>query len=440
MSGREQEPWQRAIRRAREQGSATSWEIAPGVDAPRRYPAQPIQPPEPEPPRQVSEPFPLATDERVWAASASFGKLIGVVLIAVATLLLMLALWRVSVTDGTPRLLALGASLLLALAVVGLVFLQRSLHSMRYVLGSDHLTIAWAGERHKIPFTDIGAVTYDPRGDLRARGYERFWPGYYVSVMQMRDGVWHSVATQEPGRRVRLTTPAGIFAISPERPVLFLSELARRRQGLGADDDTEQRVGRESHGAVPARGVRLPSRPIMVPTERPRPITGPLPVLPDDPPSAPSRPVAPLAQLPQQPARSSPPAVRRSPTRRAVTGDWLFVYRHLFRERLLGDQIASGLVAVGVMLPLLMVAYLYSQYEGIPSVIPLHWNAHGEADLFGTRRDLWRLPLIAVVILVLNTTLATVMLAVDRFLARFLTAATPVAQTVTFIALIRAVN
>ena len=101
---------------------------------------------------------------------------------------------------------------------------------------------------------------------------------------------------------------------------------------------------------------------------------------------------------------------------------------------------ASGLVAVGVIIPLLMIAFLYSQYEGISAVVPLHWDAHGDVDAVGTRRDLWRLPLIAVLVLVLNTTLATVVLLVDRFLARFLVAVTPVVQIIAFIALIHAVR
>lgn len=90
------------------------------------------------------------------------------------------------------------------------------------------------------------------------------------------------------------------------------------------------------------------------------------------------------------------------------------------------------------MIPLLMIAFLYSQYEGIGDIVPLHWNAHGDVDAAGTRRDLWRLPLIAALILILNTTMATVALAVDRFMARFLLAATLLAQAIAFVALIHA--
>jgi hypothetical protein len=434
MSGREQEPWQRRVRRARELGESGSWDIRPGVETPRQY-APPVPPPAPEPPRRPTPPFSLGDDEAVWGASASFGKLIGVVLIALAGVLLAIAVWRVTETEGNSRLLALAAAVMFAIAVVALVYLQRGLYSIRYVLGDDHLTIAWLNERHTIPFEDIRAITYDPRGDLRARGYERFWPGFFVSTMQMRDGVWHSVATQEPGRRIRFTTSRGIYAISPERPVLFLSELARRRQGvtgLSQPEGLPQRLPT----SWPQPPVRLPDRPISVPIptrQAPSPSdTGPLPAPPTE-----AR-VPPPSTTPGHQQRAARPPTE--PVGQQVRErDWLFVYRTLFRERLLGDQVASGLLAVGVMLPLLMIAFLYSQYEGIPASIPLHWNAHGEVDQFGTRRELWRLPLLSVVVLVFNTLLATLVLTVDRFLARFLTAATLVAQAIAFIALIRAV-
>jgi hypothetical protein len=117
-----------------------------------------------------------------------------------------------------------------------------------------------------------------------------------------------------------------------------------------------------------------------------------------------------------------------------------YVYGTLFRQRLLGDRVASNFVAAGVILPLLMAGYLYSQYEGIPSIVPIHWDALGDVDRVVGPRALWRLPVMAVLILLANTFLATLLTAVDRFLARLLAAAIPIAQIITFIALVRAVR
>jgi uncharacterized membrane protein len=118
----------------------------------------------------------------------------------------------------------------------------------------------------------------------------------------------------------------------------------------------------------------------------------------------------------------------------------LATYQSLFRVELLGDQIASSLIAVGVVLPLLMCAYLYSQYEGVPREVALHWNAHGQVDHVGAPRAVWLLPLAAWVVLACNTLLATLAVAFDRFAARLLTAATLLMQLVMLVALARIVS
>jgi hypothetical protein len=87
-----------------------------------------------------------------------------------------------------------------------------------------------------------------------------------------------------------------------------------------------------------------------------------------------------------------------------------------------------------------MVAYLYSQYEGLPDQIPIHWDASGEVIEQTGPSGLWRFPRIAVVVLVVNTSIATLLISVDRYLSRLLVAAIPVVQIILFIALIRAVN
>ncbi|HYI15573.1 MAG TPA: hypothetical protein VEX37_09285, partial [Thermomicrobiales bacterium] len=57
-----------------------------------------------------------------------------------------------------------------------------------------------------------------------------------------------------------------------------------------------------------------------------------------------------------------------------------------------------------------------------------------------TPSGLWRFPRIAVAILVVNTALATLVIGIDRYLARLLVAGIPLSQVILFIALIRAVS
>jgi uncharacterized membrane protein len=115
-------------------------------------------------------------------------------------------------------------------------------------------------------------------------------------------------------------------------------------------------------------------------------------------------------------------------------------FRDLFRDRLLADQVSSVLVAMGVVLPVLMVAYLYSQYEGLPQQIPIRWDASGDVEVLSSPGGLWRFPRIAITLLVVNTFLATLAIEVDHYLSRLLLAGVPVAQVILFVALVRAVN
>jgi len=125
----------------------------------------------------------------------------------------------------------------------------------------------------------------------------------------------------------------------------------------------------------------------------------------------------------------------RRPEGRVASLVWL---RDQFREQLLGDQVSSTLLALGVIVPVLMIAFLYNQSAGLSNQIPLHWDAVGTVDEVGEPRDLWRLPLMAFVLLIGNTAGATLLIGVDRFLTRLLLGATPIAQAIAFVLLLRA--
>jgi hypothetical protein len=87
-----------------------------------------------------------------------------------------------------------------------------------------------------------------------------------------------------------------------------------------------------------------------------------------------------------------------------------------------------------------MVAYLYSQYEGLPDQIPVRWNAANDVAEWSGPGGLWRFPVIAAIVLAANTAVATMLVTVDRYLARLLLAGIPLVQLILFVALIRSVN
>ena len=350
-----------------------------------------------EPPRSPAPARRRLSDSHAeWKASASFGRLIGLLLLAAAALLIVASVTRARDAAGGERVGWVLAALAAAAVVVVLGYLYRGIGSMTYAFGADELAISWLGQRHVVRLADIERVTWEPHQPARWQGLEPIWPGYYVATHRTPEGIWRVWATQAPRRRIRIATATEVVAISPQRPILFLAELARRRQRIVVEPVFEPAI--------------TPDLPPPTPADAP-PFDDAEPYLPPPP---------------------TPHTRTRTP--------WLYAWEHLFRARLLHDDVASSLVAAGVALPLLMAAYLFSQYEGLLDQVPLHWDAHGRVDRVGQPSDLWTLPLMALVVLVTNTALATLLIALDRYLARLMTAAIPIAQAVIFVALIRAVS
>ncbi len=368
-----------------------------------------------------------STGREVWRASASFGWLIGTLLLLVACAGVVLFLVRVPSASGGQRVAWIVLAAILTALTIGIGVLLRALPTMRYRFVNDTLVVEWFGQRRVIPLEEIRDITFEPTEPLKLPGWEPFWPGYYVATVRTPSGTWHSWATQQPHRRVRLSTANGIVAISPERPIRFVSELQRRRSATGYSSIVTKPAIEESPSPLVAT--------------RPQAHMPPDEAVSDAPVSATADRLTPERSTGRS---SSPDPSRRQrgstrPARNPIT-TWLLAYRDLFRDQFLADQVASALVAVGVVLPVMMVAYLYSQYEGLPGQIPILWDASNDVAKLTTPSGLWRFPRIAVVILVVNTALATMVIEIDRYLARLLVAGVPLSQAILFIALIRAVN
>ncbi len=326
-----------------------------------------------------------APGKNEWHPAAGFGRLVGAGLIALAGLTGLTALLLLIQADGAMRMLWLLVLLGALAGITRIAYLLKGLASLRYVLNDDHLRIEWLHETRQVPYDDMLEVIYHLREQLKLPGRERYWPGFYVSVIQTRDGVWRSYATVPPHRRVRITTPSAVIALSPERPILFIQELERRRLARPA--------GVEIHPDV---GVS---------------------------------PAAPVSPQTRPPARVR--QARVSPLQRSID---------MFRKDLLHDRIASTMVAIGIIIPVFMLAYTFNEVDFLPDGLPLHWNAHGEVDRTGDASSIWTLPLLALTVLVVNAALATLVLPFDRVAARLLVAFTPLVQIMIGIALLRIVN
>lgn len=342
--------------------------------------AQPVQTGEPA---RESDTWPPAVGpgRAVWRPAAGYGRLVGGLIIVALLAAGGIALLLLIQDDGPIRILWL---LMLAGALAGVLVvgrLVRGLASLRYVFAEDHLRIEWQRSVRRIPYNDMLEVVYHLREQVELPGREPYWPGFRISTVRTRNGVWHSYATVPPHRRIRITTPAAVFAISPERPVLFIQELERRRGGRPAD------VSASAVGTVtPVQPVRVRAglgQSILVPVQR---------------------------------------------------------SIELFRNDLLTDRIASTLVAVSIIIPVFMLAYTFNEVDFLPERIPLHWNADGEVDRSGPSRSIWTLPLLALTVLAINASLATMILPLDRVAARLMMAVTPVVQIAATVALLRIIG
>ena len=61
---------------------------------------------------------------------------------------------------------------------------------------------------------------------------------------------------------------------------------------------------------------------------------------------------------------------------------------------------------------------LRQRFDTFPELIALHFNPFGEADIIGSRNDIYKLPLIGAIVWGVNTLLAAVASPLDRVLAR----------------------
>lgn len=326
-----------------------------------------------------------APGKNEWRPAAGFGRLVGSGLIAFFGLAGVAALLLLLRADGAVRVLWLLMLLAAIGGIGGVAYLLKALASLRYVLTDDHLRIEWMREMRRVPYDDMLEVIYHLRERLELPGRERYWPGFYVSVVQTCGGVWRSYATVPPHRRIRITTPSAVIAISPERPVLFIQELERRR------------LGRPEGALVEPRSDIAVAAPAHAPSRRP----------------------------------AAARRARAMPFQRSID---------MLRKDLLHDRPASTLVAIGIIIPVFMLAYTFNEVDFLPDNLPLHWDANGNLDRTGDASSIWTLPLLALTVLVVNTGLATLVLPFDRVVARLLVSFTPVVQIAIGIALLRIVN
>jgi hypothetical protein len=334
-----------------------------------------------------------------WPPAPSPGGVVG--LVAIIFCLFFAILSAVSLTGDTalslPRVVAV-VLLIIFLGLAGVFgYLLYGYTTIRYELTSDQLTIRWAGRRHEIP---IGAVQEIvpavERLDPNPPGWQRFWPGYYIGEQATLSGLVMIVATLRARRQILLVTREYQFAISPERPVLFLEAFAQLRGAV---------AGSLQSSSAAWQPAELTARFVEAGWTTPYPS------------ARPERAGATMMPGVQSPAQ----AVR--------------VDRPASLPRLWSDPIASGLLIAALVINIVLTLFVVVRFNSFPQTLAIHWNSSGAADRFGSTRQVWTIPLITWLLTIANIAFAWLVDGFDRFAARFLLAASLAVELMAIIAL-----
>lgn len=354
-----------------------------------------------------------------WRAAASPGGLIGVLLAILSLLLAGGAIWvltgQASIPLPTP-VVWLGLVVGVALTA-GFAYLVWAYLSIDYEIGERTLTLRWGLQRHVIDLESIRHI--GPAIDQieeRPGGWQRFWPGYYVGTRRAKVGNVRVIATLPLRRQLLISTADRDFAISPERPVLFVEEYGRLRRALDLQRTGGFPTVEPGQGAKRLADAGWTMQYPVITTTRPAPAPTPSPPRAGD--------AAPAPAPAPRPARAT-----HAPRESALSGPLL-----------LDDRLSLGFLGGAVLLNILMVVYILIQYDTIPQSIPLHWNVNGLPDRIGSPREIWTLPLITGLVTVANFGLAWSIVTFDRFAARALLGATCLVQIVAWVALITLIH
>jgi hypothetical protein len=135
-----------------------------------------------------------------------------------------------------------------------------------------------------------------------------------------------------------------------------------------------------------------------------------------------------------------PPRTRRRPVADSRTAP-----RRPSSTQQIGGMIAAAglqtrlLAAVGgfsIVSLVLMAATLLGRLDTLPDWIPIHLNAEGEPDFWGTASTLWRIPLMTFVLTVMSASVAWYLWKRDPFAARFTLGSTVLINVLSWIAII----
>jgi hypothetical protein len=252
-----------------------------------------------------------------------------------------------------------GLALALSLVLVGLlVYVAWCAFSMQYRLDKDNLTLKYAGVRTVIPLSSVEVV---------------YAPGQKIDDVPVKVR-WRGMAAIMPGFLVgsgtsdQLGRVAAVATVPADRQVFVVA-------------------GGTAFGISPQRPLAFVDE------------------------------LNTRLGLEQPQAHTTIPDPESAPRPHKVLGRWLTLGAGLWTDRL-----ARGLLLGGLVVCTLFFGYMSLVYNGLPNILPLHWNSQGLIDRVGDPQELLRLPVIALGIWLLNTILAAFARRYERAATIFLLA------------------
>ena len=104
------------------------------------------------------------------------------------------------------------------------------------------------------------------------------------------------------------------------------------------------------------------------------------------------------------------------------------------------DRLVHVLLALGLLLNLALFAYIGWRYRALPEFLPLHFDILGQPDRLGMRSEIFKLPAIGLLLLVLNSLFGLAIQRWQKLGAYLLLGVTPVVQVLFWLAVLNIIG
>lgn len=144
-----------------------------------------------------------------------------------------------------------------------------------------------------------------------------------------------------------------------------------------------------------------------------------------------------LDERPSGKRRGRTPSVPSMPKITMPAMPRIAVPQSVSQAAIFSDVVSLSLIGISVVSLAAMAILVGNRIGTLPTTIPTHVSASGVLEDVKTRGALWRLPLLATFLTLMNLVIALFVARIDRFASRFMLGAALIVQFVAWVAVIR---